>query len=453
MTELSAERGTTRRGGLLPGLAVYLERRVLVVLLLGFSSGLPLALVGSSLMAWMSDVGLSISTIGLFAMIGTPYTFKFVWAPVLDAFDAPILSRFLGRRRGWLVLSQIVLIATILWLASLDPRTSPWLVAFAALMVATASATQDIVIDAFRVESLPQDRQAAASASYVAAYRIGMLVSGAGTLLLVDWLDGGVGGENLFSAWRLAYATMAGLVLVGVMAAFGAREPQVERKAEGAPLMHLFRTAFVAFLDFLTTRHALAILAFVLLYKLCDAMAGTLTVPFLLQLGFTKTQYAAIAKGVGFAAALAGGFAGGMLARQMSLAACLWIGGVLQMFSNLAFAWQAHVGVDEWALTLTMVVENFTGGLGTVMFVAYLSALCRNPLHTATQYALLSAFSAFGRTYLSSLSGFIAEETGWIWFFVLTTVAAIPGLLLLAWLQAKGHFETLAPAKSSKPSD
>ncbi|MGE0212112.1 MAG: MFS transporter [Parvibaculaceae bacterium] len=450
MTELSAE--PARRDGLLSGLAVYCERRVLVVLLLGFSSGLPLALVGSTLMAWMSDVGLSISTIGLLAMIGTPYTFKFLWAPVLDAFDAPLLSRFLGRRRGWLVLSQIVLIGTILWLASIDPRNSPWLVAFAALLVATASATQDIVIDAFRVESLPQDRQAAASASYVAAYRVGMLVSGAGALLLVDWLDTG-GGESLFAAWRIGYAAMAGLVLIGMLAAFAAREPEIARKSEGAPLVHLFRTALAAFLDFLTTKHALAILAFVLLYKLCDAMAGTLTVPFLLQLGFTKTQYAAIAKGVGFAAALAGGFAGGVLARQMSLAACLWIGGILQMLSNLAFAWQAQMGADEWALTFTIVAENFTGGLGTVMFVAYLSALCRNPLHTATQYALLSAFSAFGRTYLSSASGFIAEETGWIWFFVLTTIAAIPGLLLLAWLQAKGHFETLAPPTPGRPTD
>jgi PAT family beta-lactamase induction signal transducer AmpG len=172
-------------------------------------------------------------------------------------------------------------------------------------------------------------------------------------------------------------------------------------------------------------------------------MAGTLTVPFILQLGFSKTQYAAIAKGVGFAAALAGGFAGGVLARQYSLVACLWIAAVAQMLSNLAFSWQALMGASEWALTLTMIVENFTGGLGTVMFVAYLSALCRNPLHTATQYALLSAFAAFGRTYLSSVSGYVAEATGWFWFFALSSAAALPGLLMLAWLQSKGHFATL----------
>jgi len=438
-------------GGFLKGLSVYFERRVLVILLLGFSSGLPLALTGSTLQAWMTDVGLSVAAIGLFALIGTPYTFKFAWAPLIDAFDVPVLSRLLGRRRGWLVLSQLLLIGLVLWLGSIDPRVSPWLIAFAALMVATASATQDIVIDAFRVESLPGDRQAAASASYVAAYRVGMLVSGAGTLLLVDRFSGD--GTGLFDAWRIAYAVMALLVLVGVLAAFLAREPEVERPADGRGLTHLFRTAFSAFGDFLTTPYAIAILVFVLLYKLCDAMAGTLTVPFLLQLGFTKTQYATIAKGVGFAAALAGGFAGGALARQLPLVTCLWIAGILQMLSNLAFSWQALVGVNEWALTFTMIAENFTGGLGTVMFVAYLSALCRNPLHTATQYALLSAFAAFGRTYLSSTSGFIAEVTGWFWFFVLTAVAALPGLAMLAWLQSKGHFATLAPGAVRPDAD
>jgi PAT family beta-lactamase induction signal transducer AmpG len=311
-----------------------------------------------------------------------------------------------------------------------------------ALLLATASATQDIVIDAFRVESLPPDRQAAASASYVAAYRVGMLVSGAGALLLVDHFDTG-SSDGLFAAWRIAYASMALLVLVGVLAAFLGREPEVPRPTSGSAAGRFLHTAYAAFRDFLLTPYAVVILIFVLLYKLCDAMAGTLTVTFLLQLGFTETQYAAIVKGVGFAAALAGGFAGGALARQVSLASCLWIGGLLQMVSNLAFSWQALVGVDERALTLTIVIENFTGGLGTVMFVAYLSALCRNPLHTATQYALLSAFAAFGRTYLSSTSGFIAEQSGWFWFFVLTAAAALPGLALLAWLQAKGHFASL----------
>lgn len=453
MTELPAiSESQEPRQGFLKSLSVYFERRVLVILLLGFSSGLPLALTGSTLQAWMTDVGLSIGAIGLFALIGTPYTFKFAWAPLIDAFDVPILSRLLGRRRGWLVLSQLLLIGLVLWLAVIDPRSSPWLVAFVALLVATASATQDIVVDAFRVESLPNDRQAAASASYVAAYRVGMLVSGAGTLLLVDWFNR-EGAEGLFAAWRMGYASMALLVLVGVLAAFMAQEPKIERPAEGSAVAHLFRTAFSAFSDFLRTPHAIAILVFVLLYKLCDAMAGTLTVPFVLQLGFTKTQYATIAKGVGFAAALAGGFAGGMLARQLPLVSCLWIAGILQMLSNLAFSWQAMVGVDELALAFTMIVENFTGGLGTVMFVAYLSALCQNPLHTATQYALLSAFAAFGRTYLSSTSGFIAEWTGWVWFFILTAIAAIPGLLMLAWLQGKGHFSALARRNARSESD
>jgi PAT family beta-lactamase induction signal transducer AmpG len=436
--------------GFFESLKVYLELRVLVVLLLGFSSGLPLALAGSTLQAWMTDAGVSLAAIGLFALVGTPYTFKFCWAPFMDAYDAPVLSRLLGRRRGWLVLSQLILIAAILWLGFTDPQTSPWLVALAALVVATASATQDIVIDAYRVESLPPDRQAAASASYVAAYRVGMLVSGAGTLLIVDRLRL-AGMADIAAAWRFGFAAMALLILVGVLAAFMGREPRHAAEKAGDAASRLLTVAIAAFRDFLTMRYALLVLLFVLLYKFCDAFAGTLTVPFLLKLGFTKTQYAAIAKGVGFAAALAGGFAGGALARNVSMASCLWIGGILQMLSNLAFSWQALVGVDEWALTLTIVVENFTGGVGTVMFVAYLSALCRNPLHTATQYALLSAFAAFGRTYLSSGAGFIAEETGWVWFFIITAFAALPGLALLAWLQARGHFAEFELRRGGAP--
>jgi PAT family beta-lactamase induction signal transducer AmpG len=197
---------------------------------------------------------------------------------------------------------------------------------------------------------------------------------------------------------------------------------------------------------------AVMVLTFVVLYKLCDAFAGTMTAPFVIDLGFTRNEYAAIVKGVGLAALLAGGFAGGFLARAYPLTTCLWIGALLQAFSNLVFCWQAWIGVDLAALTFTIVVENFTGAIGTVIFVAYLSALCKSPLHTATQYALLTALAAVGRTYLSAGAGYVADATGWIVFFAISAFVAMPGLLLLAWLQQRGHFAGIEKPKADTPS-
>jgi PAT family beta-lactamase induction signal transducer AmpG len=212
-------------------------------------------------------------------------------------------------------------------------------------------------------------------------------------------------------------------------------------------------TAVGAFQEFLTRDAAIAILLFVVLYKFCDAFAGVLTAAFVIKIGFDKETYAAIVKGVGLAAALLGGFAGGMIARMLPLATSLWVGGILQMLSNLVFSWQALVGVNAAALAVTIVVENFTGAIGTVIFVAYLSALCGDRAHTATQFALLTALAAVGRTTLASGGGFIAEATGWALFFAITAVSAIPSLILLWWLQLRGHFDRLAPAKGVAADD
>src|SRR5580765_3685291 len=366
-------------------LAVYLQPRVLIVLLLGFSSGLPLALSGSTLMVWMREAGVDLRTIGLFALVGTPYTLKFIWAPLVDALHVPLFTQKLGRRRGWLVLSQLLLIGAILLLALTDPARSPLLVALGALLVATMSSTQDIVVDALRVESLPESEQAAGMASYVAAYRIGMLVSTAGALFIVSGFEST--GIARSAAWMWGYVVMAALVLIGTVTALAATEPEQSARAEAATRTE---TAFVRVLN-----------------------------------------------------AAIGGFAGGFVARRYSLAASLWIGGVLQAIANLSFSWLALVGVNQWALAFAITAENFTSAIGTVIFVAYLSALCRNPLHTATQYALLTALAAVGRTYLSSTAGYVAAATGWAWFFVICMLAGIPSLLLLAWLQRRGHFATL----------
>jgi PAT family beta-lactamase induction signal transducer AmpG len=436
-------------------LAVYLKRRVLVVAFLGFSSGLPLALSGSTLLVWMREVGVDLGTIGLFALVGTPYTVKFLWAPLVDALDVPVLSRRFGRRRGWLLLAQFLLIAAIVLLGACDPAASALVVALGALLVAAASATQDIVVDAFRVESLDESEQAAGMASYVAAYRIGMLASTAGALFLVSGFESFLGFSR-HGAWSAGYAVMAALVLVGIATTLFAAEPErsvaVAAAHEAAvarenPLQRIITAAAGAFAEFLTRDLALVALVFVILFKFTDALAGALTAPFVIDLGFSRNEYAAIIKGVGLAATLIGGFAGGFVARAYSLPKSLWIGGVLQAISALAFSWQAVVGRDAAWLTFAIVVENFTSAIGTVIFVAYLSALCRNPLHTATQFALLTAFAAFGRTYLSSGAGFVAAATGWPAFFAICAAAGLPSLVLLAFLQRRGHFAALAPAE------
>jgi PAT family beta-lactamase induction signal transducer AmpG len=467
-------------------IAVYLRPRVLIVMFLGFSSGLPLALSGSTLSVWMTEAGVDLGTIGLFALVGTPYTIKFLWAPVVDAIEVPVLSALLGRRRGWLVFSQLLLIAAIVFLAFCNPARAPWLVAFGALLVAVASATQDIVVDTFRIESLNESEQAAGQASYVAAYRIGMLASTAGALFLVTGFEDFGFGKS--AAWTWGYLSMAALVVVGIITTLVATEPDKKIATESEQsaaletqisafaallksrlrfvslddivsiLRHLSKTrvgaaAIGAFGEFLSRDAAFVVLGFIVLYKFCDAFAGNMTAPFVIEIGFSRNDYAAIVKGVGLAATLIGGFAGGAVAMRYDLVTCLWIGAILQMGSNLVFTWLAFVGTNHWALTAAIIAENFTGAIGTVIFVAYLSALCQNPLHTATQFALLTALTAVGRTFLVAPAGYVAKATGWPMFFVVSSLVAIPSLFLLAWLQRRGHFAALGPTRIVRADD
>src|SRR6202046_1961816 len=288
-------------------LAVYLQPRVLIVMLLGFSSGLPLALSGSTLLVWMRESGVDLGTIGLFALVGTPYTLKFLWAPLVAALHVPFFTRKFGRRRGWLVFSQLLLIASILLLALTDPARSPLYVALGALLVAAASSTQDIVVDAFRVESLPESEQAAGMAGYVAAYRIGMLVSTAGALFMVSAFEST--GLAPTQAWMWGYVAMAAMVLIGTVTALAATEPEQSVRADAATsteaaFARVMHAAIGAFSEFLVRKDALAALSFVVLYKFTDAFSGTMTAPFVIALGFTRNDYAAIVKGVGLAALL-----------------------------------------------------------------------------------------------------------------------------------------------------
>jgi PAT family beta-lactamase induction signal transducer AmpG len=441
----------------LEALAVYLQPRVLVILLLGFSGGVPIVLIGSTLQAWMKVSAIDIRTIGLFAAVAVPYNIKFLWAPLVDALDVPLLSRLLGRRRGWLLFSQILLMASITLLGLSDPAISALVVAIAALAVATASATQDIVIDAFRVESLPESEQAAGMASYVAAYRIGSLVAGAGALLVVDRL------QNLgFSsqwAWTACYVVMAILILVGVIATLLAHEPHRspavesdrEPTAPHSPINRALLAAIDSFRDFLSRHLALGALAFVVLFKLADALAFALLTPFVLSLDFSLTELGTIRNGIGFVAALLGGFVGGFIARAFPLSTSLWIGAVLQTLMILAFCGQALAGRDVTILSLTTTIEFFFDAIGTVIFVAYLSALCKNPLYTATQFALLTALAALGRNVFSLVSGYVVHATDWFWYFIICVISGLPAFVVLAWLQRRGHFDELEPGQS-KPA-
>ena len=445
-----AAEGAAPKAGWRDAIAVYLRARVLIVTLLGFSAGLPLALSGSTLIVWMREAGVDLGAIGLLSLVGVPYSIKFLWAPLVDALDVPVLSRRLGRRRGWLVFAQLLLFAAIVALGLTDPARAPLIVAGGALLVAAASATQDIVIDAFRVESLEPREQAAGMAGYVAAYRLGTLVSTAGALFLVTFFA--EEGLPTAAAWTAGYFAMAALVGVGIITTLIATEPAAPsgaaHEAGEAALSRVSQAAFGAFREFLSRRGAVLVLVFVVLYKLCDAFAGTMTAPFVLDLGFTRNDYAAIVKGVGLAATLIGGFFGASVARVLPLSMSLWIGGLLQMASNFAFVWLAGVGAKGWALAVAISVENFTGAIGTVIFVAYLSALCLDARHTATQYAVLTAFAAVGRIYVPAAAGFVAEAVGWSAFFTLSAAIALPGLVLLAVLQAHGHFAELEGARA-----
>ena len=399
----------------------------------------------------MKEEGVSLTAIGLFALVGLPYVIKFAWAPLVDAARIPFLTRWLGRRRAWLITTQLALIAAIVALGSVDPVAVPAVSAALALAVAFCSASQDIVIDAFRIESLPDDRQAAGMANYVAGYRVALLVSTAGMFEVVAMFQGaGLVGT---AGWFAGYAIAASLIAIGMVTVLLSREPDdpgQEARARHARERGAFAAAVIdPFREFVSRPMWLAVLLFVMLFKFGDAFAGIMTAPFVLDIGFDKTDYGRIVKLFGLIAVLLGGFTGGYVYRVAGIVRSLWIAGIIQMLSNLMFVLQANVGADYGLLVLTIGVENFTGGIGTVIFVAFISGLCRERAYTATQFALLTALSAVGRTVLSASAGWFADTIGWQSFFLLTTAAAVPGLLLLWWLARVGAIE-VTPVSESK---
>jgi len=414
--------------GKLSVLQVIFSGRILVAFLMGFSSGLPLLLTGSVLQAWMTEAGVNLGTIGLFALVGLPYTLKFAWAPILDRYT---LSAFLGRRRGWLLVIQLVLALTIAALGLTDPGISPLSVAVAALLVTFFSASQDIVIDAYRRESLADDEQGLGASFYVNGYRLGMLLASGGGLILADFIP--------FS-W--VYFIMAGAMLAGIVTTLFAREPEV---AVGTP--KTLREAVVQpFLEYFSRRDAVLILLFILLYKIGDIMATHITTPFYLDLGFSKTEIGTVVKLFGFWATVIGGLLGGLLILRWGIYRSLWRFGILQMVTILGFVGLAYVGHSVPALALVIAGENLAGGMGTSAYIAFMASLT-NKKFTATQYALLSSLMGIPRVILAAPTGYLAEFLGWEGFFLFCTLTAIPGLWLLT------RFRTwMTPATQPSPA-
>ena len=406
---------------------IYADKRVLLVLLFGFSSGLPLALTGSTLSIWLTEQGINKATIGAFALVGVPYSLKFLWSPLVDRMPLPFLTRLLGRRRGWMIFSQVLLMGALLLLGFHNPTENIYLTASLAVVVAFCSATQDIVIDAFRVDMLDEKTYGAGAATIVFGYRLGMLTSGAGALYFASYLN-----------WSTVYALMAGLVLVGALATFVAKEPSLKEPEQNEGKSWFYTAVVAPFADFMQRPYWAVIVIFIILYKLGDVFAANMLNPFFLELEFTKIEIANISKLFGFWATLLGSFLGGILVSRYGILRSLLFCGILQLLSNLVFALQAYVGHNLEMLMVTIAVENLTSGMGTAALVAYLSSLC-HASYSATQYALLSSFTAVGRTFLSSISGVIAERVTWIGYFTLTTFIALPGLLVLLWLLTKNQ--------------
>jgi PAT family beta-lactamase induction signal transducer AmpG len=460
-------------------LKLYAQPRLIAILLLGFSSGLPLALTGATLYIRLADIGVDRTTIGLFGAVAIPYALKFLWSPLVDGAPLLLLTRVFGQRRGWMIAAQAVLMIAIAAMGIASPNSDGWYFALLAVCVAIASATQDIAIDAYRVEILDDEQQPRGAAMVTLGYRIAMVVSGAGALYLAEFFN-----------WHVAYLTMAAIMAVGMVTVLCSPEPLHEDGQNRAPMQAKGFLGYVALLmavgaslAYVQTRHALVVdatmifpviilgfviarfyrrpaksgwlaqrvvapfsefmqrerwwllLLFVIVYKLGDAFLGIMTGPFLLDIGFAKTDIANVVKLYGFVATVIGSFLGAALVDRIGMFRALFLCGLLQGLTNLVFLLQAHAGANIGVLVLSISLENLCGGMGTAVFVAFISLLCRKQ-YTATQYALFSSLASIARTMLSTSAGYASVQLGWEAFFVLSAVLAIPGLLVL-WLLGK----------------
>ena len=427
--------------------AVYRHPRVVAMLFLGFSAGLPLLLVFSTLTAWLRDVGIGRSAIGFFAWVGITYSIKVIWAPVVDRISLPVVTRVFGKRRSWMLVGQLGIASGLLGMAAADPQQSLIPFALLALLVAFSSATQDITIDAYRIEAVAEERQAAMAATYILGYRIALLVAGAGALYIAD-----------FASWPAAYCTMAGLVLVGFVTALIIAEP--DHQAQSADLMAeervvafmqrsapaQLRGAFAwfigavvcPFVDFFARNglFAIVILIFIGVFRLSDITMGIMANPFYLDLGFTKTEIANVSKVFGFFMTIAGAALGGSLVVRYGIMRPLVLAAVMVALTNLLFALLATTGPDIRLLAVVISADNVSGGLANTVFIAYLSSLV-NQAYTATQYALFSSVMTLPGKFISGFSGIIVDGFGYVQFFIYASAVGVPAIVLALYLMRR----------------
>lgn len=400
---------------------------IVIIFGLGLVCGLPIAMLLSTLKVFLVDLHIDIKTIGAFSLLSLPYSLKFLWAPVLDSVSLPFLTQRFGKRRAWMILTQILLFILIAFLGVVGIGNNLWAIFIVACLIAITSATQDMAVDAYRIETIKPEDQGLAATFYVYGYRLGMLVSGAGALYL-----------SSKTSWQLVYLNIASVMLFGVAVTLLAKENlqliETIQKSQRT-FMNWLKTSMIEPLsELLRRKNWYIIFPFVIAFKLCDAFSGSLTLPFLLDVGFSKVEIAVIVKTFGLCATLVGALIGGILVKRVGLMKSLWVAAILQMLSNLAFSYQASVGHNIPVLYLAIFAENFSGGIGDTIFIAYLSSLC-NKTFAATDYAILVSFASLGRSLFSSTAGYFAAYFGWVHFFFFSTLLGLPALILLFFLR------------------
>jgi len=411
------------------------------MLFLGFSAGLPLLLILGTLSFWLREAGIDRSTIGYLTWVGLIYAFKWMWAPLVDRLSIPVLSKLFGRRRSWLIFAQMLIILGLVGMASIDPKVQLTPIVWCALLVAFGSATQDIALDAFRIESADSDHQAALAATYQTGYRLALIWSGAGVLWLAARAEAGNTGYDA-SAWQFAYLCMALSISVGVITTLFSKEPvriELEKARNAKAWLH--QTLIEPFADFIKRYgwHAALILSLIAIYRISDVVMGIMANPFYVDMGYTKDEVAAVSKVFGVVMTLVGAFLGGVLTLRFGVMRILFLGAILSAVSNLLFAWLATQGHDLHGLVWVISADNLSSGIATAAFIAFLSALT-NIQYSATQYALFSSMMLLLPKWLAGFSGVFVDSFGYQNFFIITAVIGAP-VLILIWLAI--HFKVV----------
>jgi len=411
------------------------------MLFLGFSAGLPLLLILGTLSFWLREAGIDRSTIGYLTWVGLIYAFKWMWAPLVDRLPIPLFSRFFGRRRSWLLFSQFLIIIGLVGMASIDPKVQLTPIVWCALLVAFGSATQDIALDAFRIESADSDHQAALAATYQTGYRLALIWSGAGVLWLAARAEAGIPGYDP-AAWQFAYLCMALSIGVGVVTTLFSKEPiRIELAKARNVKAWLHQTLIEPFIDFIKRYgwHAILILSLIAIYRISDVVMGIMANPFYVDMGYTKDEVAAVSKVFGVVMTLVGAFVGGVLTLRFGVMRILFLGAILSAVSNLLFAWLATQGHDLHGLIWVISADNLSSGIATAAFIAFLSALT-NIQYSATQYALFSSMMLLLPKWLAGFSGVFVNHFGYSSFFISTAIIGAP-VLILIWLTI--HFKVV----------